>query len=105
MDDHAVLSKVEDLPTLRATHIGNTLEYACRFWTHHLAKIPSRSGGGEDVQKAIEDFFTTGFLFWVEVLILTGNLEISLHALHNIEQWYTLVSHIEILFKSMFMSI
>ena len=92
LDDDAVLSKIEDLPTLRTTHIGNTLEYACKFWTNHLSKIPGSSDGGEDVEKAIEDFFTTGFLFWVEVLILTGNLEIGLHALYNIEQWYILVS-------------
>ena len=96
LDDHTVLSKIEDLPTFRTTHIDKTLEYACQFWTNHLTKIPGDGGGGEDVQKAIEDFFTTSFLFWVEVLILTGNLEISLHALHNIEQWYTLVSYIQI---------
>ena len=50
-----------------------------------LAEIPGDGDGGEDVQKTIEDFFTTSFLFWVEVLILTGNLETSLHALYNIE--------------------
>ena len=93
MDDHAVLSKIEDLSTLTATHIGDTLKYACQFWTNHLGKIPGNSDGGEDVQKAIEDFFTTGFLSWVEFLILIGNLEIGVHALHNIEQWYLLVSH------------
>jgi len=94
LGNHAVLSKIEDLPTLRATHIGNTLEYACQFWTNHLSKIPGGSGR-EDMQKAIEDFFTTSFLFWVEVLILTGNLEIGLHALYKIEQWYMLVSCIQ----------
>ena len=31
------LSEVEDLPTLRETCIGGALEYACRFWTKHLA--------------------------------------------------------------------
>jgi hypothetical protein len=97
LDDHAVLSKTKDLPTLRTTHIGNTLEYACQFWTNHLSKIPGNCDGGEDVEKAIEEFFRTGFLFWVEVLILTGNLEIGLHALHDIEQWYMAVSYIEIL--------
>jgi len=105
LDDHTALSKIEDLPTLRATHIGKTLEYACQYWTYHLAKIPGNSNGGEDVQKAIEDFFTTGFLFWVEVLILTGHLEIGVHALHNIEQWYILVSYTEIPSKPMFMFI
>jgi len=105
LDDYAILSKIEDLSTLRATHIGKTLEYACRFWTNHLSKIPENSDGGEDIQKAIEDFFTTGFLFWVEVLILTGNLEISVHALHNIEQWYMLVSYTEIPLKTVLMPV
>jgi len=95
LDDHAVLSKIEDLPTLRTTHIGSTLEYACQFWTNHLSKISGDSDGGEDVEKAIEEFFTSDFLFWVEVLILTGNLEVGLHALHRIEQWYISVSHIQ----------
>ena len=95
LDEHAVLSKIEDLPTHRATHIGSTLEYACQFWTNHLEKISGGSGGGDDVEKAIEEFFTSDFLFWVEVLILTGNLEIGLHALHRIEQWYILVSCIQ----------
>jgi len=105
LDDHVVLSKTEDLPTLRATCISNTLKYACQFWANHLAKIPGDIDGIEDVQKAIEDFFTTGFLFWVEVLILTENLGIGIHALHNIEQWYTLVSHAEILPMPVFMSV
>jgi hypothetical protein len=57
------------------------------------------------MEEAIEDFFTTGFLFWVEVLILTGKLEIGLHALHNIEQWYMVVSYIEVLLKPVLMYI
>jgi hypothetical protein len=105
LDDHVILSEIQDLPTLRATHIGNTLGYACQFWTNHLAKIPSNSSSGEDMEEAIEDFFTTGFLFWVEVLILTGKLEIGLHALHNIEQWYMVVSYIEVQLKLVLMYI
>jgi len=105
LDDDVILSRIEDLPTLRATHIGKTLEYACQFWTNHLSKIPGNSDCGEDIQKAIEDFFTTGFLFWVEVLILTGNLEISVHALHDIEQWYMLVSYTEIPLKPVLMPV
>ena len=31
LDDNAVLSNIKDLPTVRATHIGNTLEYACQL--------------------------------------------------------------------------
>ena len=35
-----VLSEIEDLPVRRKTYIGSGLEYACRFWTRHLVKIP-----------------------------------------------------------------
>ena len=93
LDDHAVLSKVEDLSTLRTTHIDDALKYACQFWTNHLVKIPSSSDGAEEVHTAIDNFFATGFLYWIEVLIFIGSLEIGVYALNDIEQWYMLVSH------------
>ena len=92
LDDNALLSDIQDLSTLRATYIGSALEYACHFWTSHLAKITDVGDGAEEVQKAINDLFRTGFLCWIEVLILMGNLDTSIYALNNIEQWYTLVS-------------
>ena len=94
LDDYSILSDVKDLPTLRKTYIGDSLEYACRFWTSHLANISS-DGDVKEVQEAIDHFFETGFLCWVEVLILTGNLDVGVHALSDIEQWYTLVSHVQ----------
>ena len=93
LDDHTALSEIEDLPTSKATYIGDVLEYACCFWTNHLAKIPGSDCGIEEVHKAIDKFFKTSFLSWVEVLILTGNLDTSVYALNNIEQWYASVSH------------
>jgi len=95
LDDHTSLSEVEDLSTLRATYIGNTLEYACRFWASHLIKITDISDGGKEVHEAIDDFFAISFLFWIEVLILMRNLDIGVYALNDIEQWYKLVSHAE----------
>ena len=94
LDDHATLSDLKDLPALRTTYIGSTLEYACHFWTNHLTKVSDISDGIEEVHKEINDFFATGFLFWIEVLILTKNLEIGVYALNEIEQWYTSVSYI-----------
>ena len=94
LDDFATLSEVEDPPTLQQIHIGDALEYACCFWTNHLMKIPGSSPNVE-VQKAIDEFFTKHLLFWIEVLSLTGNLNIGIYALNSILQWYTLVSWIE----------
>ena len=95
LDDHAVLSGVEDLPRKRTAYIGNTLEYACCFWTNHLAKIPSSGHSVEGVCKAIGSFFKTNFLSWVEVLILIGNLDIGVYALNDVEKWYILVSNVQ----------
>ena len=92
LDDHAILSEVEDLPTLRKDHIGDTLEYACCFWTKHLLRIPGSDSCVEEVEKAIDKFFTTHLLCWVEVLALTGNLGVGIYAMKDVEQWYALVS-------------
>jgi hypothetical protein len=95
LDDHTVLSEVEDLSTCLKTHIGDALEYACQFWTRHLVEIPSSSHDVEEVYKAIDGFFTTCFLSWIEVLSLTGNLNVGVYGLNNVQQWYTSVSYVE----------
>ena len=92
LDDYTTLSEVPDLSNLRKDCIGDALEYACCFWTKHLLRIPGSGPGIEEVQEAIEKFFTTGLLFWIEVLILLGKLDIGIYALNDIQQWYTLVS-------------
>ena len=94
-DDYAVLGKVENLSTHRRTYIGDTLEYACQFWTNHLVKTSGSGPEVEEVQRAIEKFFTTHLLFWVEVLSLMGKLDIGIYALNNIQEWYMSVSCIE----------
>lgn len=94
LDDCIFLSQVEDLPAQRATYIEGALGYACCFWTKHLVMVPSSSIIVE-VDKAIEKFFTTHFLFWIEVLSLMENLGIGVYALNDIQQWYTKVSHTE----------
>jgi hypothetical protein len=92
LDDHTILSEVEDLSTCLKTHIGDALEYACQFWTRHLVEIPSSSHDVAEVYKAIDGFFKTCFLFWIEDLSLTGNLNVGVYALNNVQQWYTSVN-------------
>jgi hypothetical protein len=55
-------------------------------------ETPSSGHDAQEVQKAIEEFFTIHLLFWVEVLSLTGNLDASVYAINNIQQWYNSVS-------------
>jgi hypothetical protein len=92
LDDYAVLSNVKDLSIRQKDHIGGTLEYACQFWTEHLLGIPSTSPCVEEVQRAIDQFFTTNLLHWIEVLALTRNLGGGVYAMNNVEQWYASVS-------------
>ena len=94
LDDHAVLSEVHDISDRKKDHIGDALEYACSFWTKHLLKIPDSSPDIENVQQAIDKFSTTYLLFWIEALSVMGKLDIAVHALSDIQQWYMLVSHI-----------
>ena len=88
------LSEVTDLPTHRTACIGDAMEYACCFWTKHLLGIPDSGPGVNEVKEAIDEFFTTRLLFWIEVLSLVGKLDIGVYALNDIEQWYKLVSYI-----------
>ena len=93
LDDFAVLSDVEDLSAYRKEHIGDALEYACQFWTKHLVKSPSSGPDSERVHKAIDKFFTTHLLSWIEVLIIMRDLDVSVHSINDIQQWYNLVSY------------
>jgi hypothetical protein len=92
LDDYAVLSDIKNLPAHQKTYIGDPLKYACWFWARHLVEIPSSSHDIEEVHKAIDGFFTSCLLFWIEVLSLTRNLGAGVHALDNVQQWYMLVS-------------
>ena len=92
LDDHVILREVKDLSGRQKKHVGDTLGYACCFWTKHLLGIPGSGPGVEEVQEAMDEFFTTCLLFWIEVLSLVGKLDIGVHALNNIQQWYTSVS-------------
>jgi len=102
LDDHAVLSEVKDLSSQQKAYIGDALEYACKFWTKHLLEIPSSSPCVEKVQQAIEKFFMVDFLHWIEVLVLTRNLDVGVYAMNDIEQWYNLVSGLQIACQTLY---
>ena len=101
LDDHIILRGVGDLSTRQKTYVGSALEYACCFWTRHLVKTPSDGHNGE-IQKAIDEFFTTHLLFWIEVLAIMGNLDIGVYAINDIKQWYISVSYKEYIYHSMY---
>ena len=88
LDDYAILSEVKDLSVRRKAHIGGALEYVCKFWTKHLLRTPHT----EEVQKAVDKFFTVDLLHWIEVLAILGNLGVGIYSMNDIEQWCSLVS-------------
>ena len=92
---------------MKKGQIGDTLGYACHFWTKHLAKVSGGSPGIEEIYKAIDKFFTTHFLFWIEALSLMGNLNGGVYALNDIQHWYMSVSYVQKIYsrKLMFMFI
>jgi len=92
LDDYSSLDKVEDLSTCCKVQIGDALGYACQFWAKHLVGVPNSGHGAEEVHKAIDEFFPTNFLLWIEVLSLMGILDAGVYALNNVQQWYMLVS-------------
>ena len=94
LDDHTILGGVRDISALQKAHIGEALEYACCSWTKHLLEIPGNSSHTEEVQRAIDQFFTTHLLHWIEVLALTRNLDAGVYAINDVEQWSNLVSTI-----------
>jgi len=76
-------------------NIGEALKYACCFWTKHLLMIPGSTSCIEEVERGINQFFTTCLPYWIEVLALTGNLGTGVHAINDIEQWCALVSAVQ----------
>ena len=91
LDNNVVLSKARG-PSTYKDHIGDSLEYACKFWAKHLLKIPKTSPQTKGVEKAVEKFFTVHLLHWVEVLVITGNLSVGVYAMNDIQQRYNVVS-------------
>ena len=92
LDDHIILSEVKDLSVLQKERIGNALEYSCQFWAKHLAEVPHDCNDVGKVQMAVDKFFTTHLLFWVEVLTIMGKLGVSIYAINDVQQWYNSVS-------------
>jgi hypothetical protein len=92
LDGYDSHNKSKDLTTHQKVHIGDALGYACRFWTGHLVEIPNNSHNIGEIHEAIDRFFTTQLLYWIEVLSLMGNLDAGVHAIKDVHKWCTLVS-------------
>jgi hypothetical protein len=92
---YAMNKDVEDLDDRRKEHIGEALEYACRFWTHHVS-LASKTG--EEIGPMLDllqDFFEHRFLFWIEVLSILEDLGTAMYSLRRLQEWLQHVSRLQ----------
>jgi hypothetical protein len=89
---YATNDEVMDLAERRKEHIGDALEYACRFWAQHL----SPASNSDDVVTKILDLLSNlmlhHFLAWLEVLSVTGTLRVAIYSLRDMKAWLSRVS-------------
>ncbi len=64
-------------------HLPPALLYACRFYDDHLEHLHFET----DLFCKLRAFFETKFLFWLEVLSLTSNVDLALPALSSVNVW------------------
>jgi hypothetical protein len=102
LDDYAVLSEVKDL----SSHRRSTLEM---LWNMHASSGPSTSwrslAAAPMLRKCRKQLTSSSQCIcwhWIEVLVLTGNLGVGVHAMNDIEQWYNLVSDVQVACQNLY---
>ena len=74
---------VKDVNSRVDKYISPALLYACRFWDNHLEHIDFEI----DLFGKLRTFFEEKFLFWLEVLSLTGNVRVASRAVSALNVW------------------
>jgi len=77
-------------PSHRRRGIGESLEYACRFWAQHLAassRFLASFADRKEIISCLHEFFEHKVIFWFEVLSLTENLHSSVYSLRDARTW------------------
>ncbi|KAI0323568.1 WD40 repeat-like protein, partial [Cubamyces sp. BRFM 1775] len=77
--DCALNSEFPDLLVKISQHLPAALQYACKYWTHHLCEAEI----GEDLVAALEGFCGSHLLHWLEVLSLLGCVDGVVMALQS----------------------
>ncbi|KIM45626.1 hypothetical protein M413DRAFT_344802 [Hebeloma cylindrosporum] len=75
--------EISDLPFLINKHIPRVLIYACHFWDDHLQRLCFEQA----LFSKVQSLFDKKFLFWLEVLSLTGSVGIATPALFSLKAW------------------
>ena len=85
-------SEVPDLAERRQAAFDEALSYACRFWSRHLAQLPSDGVANEALLAALKRFSTTALLCWIEALSIFGELESAVVMLREGISWLKVCS-------------
>uniref|UniRef100_A0A8H8CGW4 Nephrocystin 3-like N-terminal domain-containing protein n=1 Tax=Psilocybe cubensis TaxID=181762 RepID=A0A8H8CGW4_PSICU len=80
---HLLNTDVDDLHSRINRFISPALLYACRFWGDHL----TRSAFSIELLEKLETFFFNKFLFWLEILSVTQNVQIAVEAITVATKW------------------
>lgn len=76
--------EVRDLDQRIKAYIPFALSYSCRFWADHLAHVPMFDN---DTFECVLAVLEEKFLFWLEVLSVSGELAIATTALLSLRTW------------------
>ena len=74
---------IQGLEARVAKHLPPALLYACRFYDDHLEHLEFET----DLFYKLRTFFETKFLFWLEALSLTSNMDLAFPALSSVNVW------------------
>ena len=84
--------EVPDLAERRQAAFDEALSYACRFWSRHLAQLPSDGVADKALLAALKRFSTTVLLRWIEALSIFGELESAVVMLREGISWLKVCS-------------
>jgi hypothetical protein len=76
-------NEVADMDSQIKQNIQSHLCYASSYWTNHL----SASRFNEEMLKLVEDFMENRFLFWLEVMSVTKQMNVAAHMLLLLVNW------------------
>jgi hypothetical protein len=76
-------TEVPDMKSRIQQNIPPHLRYASFHWANHLAV----SGFNEEVMGLVQDFMEKQFLFWLEVMSVTRQMNVTAHMLSLLVHW------------------
>ena len=82
LDDASLFLLNRDIPDLGSRikhHIPVHVQYACKYWAHHL----SRAQPDESLVQLLDTFLRKNLLCWIEVCSLIGRADIVIRSLEH----------------------